>query len=312
MNLNVEKLTIAFSEVSVVRDVSFSLKQGEALAIVGESGCGKTITAQALLQLLPSSAQIKQGRILLNNVDLLQLPEKEMRAIRGKEIGMIFQDPMSALNPSMKIGLQIAETMIYHRLLNRSDALKRSEELLRLVGISEPALRISSYPHQLSGGMRQRAALAIALASNPSLLIADEPTTALDTQTQTKILDLLATFRSNLKMGLILITHNLQIVEDICEKIIVMYAGAIVEQGAVKEVFTNPKHPYTQMLLRSIPHLDAKQGVPLPVIEGAPPNLTHLPPGCPFAERCPHAMKICRERTPPLLSRTSCWMHDDS
>ena len=307
MKLDVEQLTIAFPKLKAVRNVSFSLEQGEALAIVGESGSGKSITARALLNLLPSSARIEGGRILYDGVDLLRLPAKVLRSFLGRKIGFVSQDSMSSLNPTMKIGSQIAESLIFHKLMDKKSALQRAEQLLHLVGIPEASLRLSAYPHQLSGGMRQRVSLAAALASTPSLLIADEPTTALDSKTQSQILALLDRFRREFNMSLILITHDLEIVENICEKILVLYAGSIVEQGTVREVFTSPQHPYTEMLLRSLPRLTAKQGEPLPIIEGAPPNLQMLPPGCPFAERCPYVMDLCRERHPPLVSKTACW-----
>lgn len=312
MNIVVENLTIAFSEMKAVRELSFSLKQGESLAIVGESGCGKTLTAQALLNLLPSSAQIEKGRILYDGINFLELPEKEQRSIRGKSIGFVFQDPTSSLNPTMKIGSQIAESLIYHKLMNRKNALEHAEELLYLVGVPEAKLRLSCYPHQLSGGMRQRVSLAAALAPKPALLIADEPTTALDPNTQSQILSLLEQFRRQFNMSLIFITHNLGIIPNICDKILVMYAGSAVEYGSARQVLSTPQHPYTEMLLRSLPSLNAKPGKPLPVIDGSPPNLCALPPGCSFAERCPHVMNICRQRTPPLLAQTACWKYHDS
>ena len=310
--LDVQNLTISFSiqgrKYQAVRDVSFELFQGEAIGIVGESGCGKSITVQALTRLISSPpATIESGRVFLENRDLLQLPADQLRAIRGKKIGMIFQDPMTALNPTMKIGMQIQEVLHYHRLPH---AHERSLELLHLVGLPEPELRFSQYPHQLSGGMRQRVLIAIALAANPRILIADEPTTALDPTIQAQILALLKQLKSQFNMSLILISHDIGVVAGMCDRVIVMYAGKVVEQGSVVEVLNHPQHPYTKLLLQSLPRLDREKGEALFTIEGSPPTLLDIPIGCPFAERCPQAMNICLQEMPSFFSRARCFLHD--
>ena len=313
--LDVQDLTVSFSiqgrKLQAVRGISFELFQGEAIGIVGESGCGKSVTVQSLTRLIPSPpSQIESGRVLLGDIDLLQLFDQRLRAVRGREIGMIFQDPMTALNPTMKIGLQIQEALLYHRLASPKEAEANAIELLHLVGIPEPEIRYSQYPHQLSGGMRQRAVIAIALAAKPRILIADEPTTALDPTIQTQILDLLKQLRNRLNMSLILITHDIGVVASMCDRVIVMYAGKIVEVGSAADVLNSPQHPYTRLLLQSLPRLDAAHGQTLSAIDGSPPSLFSPPPGCPFTDRCPHAMKICLEEFPPLFSRARCHLHD--
>ena len=313
--LDVHDLTVSFSlqgrKLQAVRGVSFELFQGEAIGIVGESGCGKSVTVQSLTRLIPSPpSMIERGRVLLDGVDLLQLSPDRLRAIRGREIGMIFQDPMTSLNPTMKIGLQIQETLLFHRLASSKEARIRAVELLHLVGIPEPEIRFRQYPHQLSGGMRQRALIAIALAAKPRILIADEPTTALDPTIQTQILDLLKQLRSRLNMSLILITHDIGVVANMCDRVIVMYAGQIVEVGSAADVLNEAQHPYTQLLLQSLPRLDADHGQKLSAIDGSPPNLSNPPSGCAFADRCPYTMKICRQECPPLFSKVRCFLHD--
>jgi oligopeptide transport system ATP-binding protein len=292
-------------KIEAVRDVSFNLHEGERLGIVGESGCGKTILMKSLLQLLPSTAVIESGEIWYQGTDLAQLSEKELQKIRGKEIGMIFQDPMTSLNPTLKIGYQIAEGYLRHFPVTKKEAEARALELLTLVGISEPELRLQQYPHLLSGGIRQRAVIALALAAQPQVLIADEPTTALDVTVQAQILDLL----HQLQKTTLLVTHDLSLVAAFCDRVLVMYAGQIVEEADVKDLFAHPKHPYTQRLLQSIPRIDGKGERLLP-IAGSPPDLSTPIEGCPFCSRCTEAMHICRTESPPLFEQTRCWLLD--
>jgi oligopeptide transport system ATP-binding protein len=310
--LDVENLSVSFSiqgrRLHAVQGVSFQLHEGEAIGIVGESGCGKSALVQSLLRLIPS--KIETGKVLFNGVDLLQLPPDKLRAVRGAEIGMIFQDPMTSLNPTMRIGAQIVESILYHRMAGPRAAKERAIELLRLTGVPDPQSRFSQFPHQLSGGLRQRALIAIALAANPRVLIADEPTTALDPTIQAQILHLLKELRSHFKMSQIIITHDIGAVSSLCDRVLVMYAGKIVEEGTAQEVLTAPRHPYTKMLLHSIPRLSAKQGEKLFAIEGSPPSLFTPPPGCPFAARCPHAMNICAREFPPANENTACWLYN--
>lgn len=305
--LKIENLHVSFSIqgkiLQAVRGINFEIGEGEAVGIVGESGSGKSAAVQALTRLSPAKIS---GKVWFENEDLLTKKEKELRKIRGKKIGMIFQDPMTSLNPTMKIGTQIAEGMIYHRMEKKEKAFQKALELLRLTGVTEPEIRMNQYPHQLSGGLRQRVMIAIALACNPRLLIADEPTTALDVTIQAQLLELLKQMRRHFQTSLLLITHDLGVVASICEKVLVMYAGKIVERGTVEEVLKNPKHPYTQMLLRSMPKLDGAKSKPLQAIEGSPPNLFLSLRGCPFRERCPFAMPIC-EQPPPEETASSCW-----
>jgi oligopeptide transport system ATP-binding protein len=306
--LQVENLRVAFSvqgkTLQAVRGISFEMKEGETVGIVGESGSGKTAAVQGLTRLIAASEI--SGKAFFEGEDLLQKSEKELRAIRGKKIGMIFQDPMTSLNPTMKIGAQIAEGLIYHRLANRVDAWEKAIELLHLVGVPDAHLRISQFPHQFSGGMRQRATIAIALSCHPRLIIADEPTTALDVTIQAQILDLLKQMQKHFQMSLLLITHDLGVITSICERVLVMYAGKIIEQGPVDEVLLKPKHPYTQMLLRSLPGFNHSKREYLATIEGSPPNLFIPQKGCAFKERCPYAMPICNEE-PPMKNSVACW-----
>lgn len=292
-------------KIQAVRDVSFKLNEGERLGIVGESGCGKTILMKSLLQLLPSTATIDMGEIWYQGTDLTQLPEKELQKIRGKEIGMIFQDPMTSLNPTLKIGYQIAEGYLRHFPVTKKEAEARALELLIQVGISEPELRLQQYPHLLSGGIRQRAVIALALAAQPQVLIADEPTTALDVTVQAQILDLL----HQLQKTTLLVTHDLSLIAAFCDRVLVMYAGQIVEEADVKDLFSHPKHPYTQRLLQSIPRIDGKGQRLLP-IAGSPPDLSTSIEGCAFCSRCIEAMNICRTESPPLFEQTRCWLLD--
>ncbi len=290
--LEVKDLTVTFGALHAVRGISFAVEEGEAVGIVGESGCGKSAAVQALTRLTPGKVG---GKVLF---------EGKENVGPGKKIGMVFQDPMTSLNPTMKIGAQIAEGLIYHKMASRKEAQQKAIELLKLVGVNEPELRIAQYPHQLSGGMRQRVLIAIALACNPRLLIADEPTTALDVTIQAQILDLIKRMRQHFHMSLLLISHDFGVVAAICERVLVMYAGKIVESGRVEEVLKRPQHPYTQMLLNSLPRLDKPRSEPLQAIEGSPPNLSVLPRGCAFKERCPFAALKCREEPPGPIA---CW-----
>ncbi|MDA1101483.1 MAG: ABC transporter ATP-binding protein [Proteobacteria bacterium] len=289
--------------VRAVDGVSFTLKQGVTLGLVGESGCGKTILSRTLMGLLPPSARISaQARILFNGRDLRGLGEKQLRAIRGREVAMIFQDPMTSLNPVMKVGAQISETLVYHLGMTKAEAHARGVELLRAVGIATPERRIEQYPHQLSGGIRQRVAIAIALACEPKLLIADEPTTALDVTVQSGILDLLREQQRERNMSMILITHDLGVVAGRTDEIAVMYAGKMVERASTKALFGNTRMPYTRALMESIPQLDYPTHTRLKTISGQPPNLIYPPPGCRFAPRCSRAEARCREDEPALDS----------
>jgi oligopeptide/dipeptide ABC transporter ATP-binding protein len=312
--LDVKNLMIRLSshgeEIEAIRDLSISLFEGERLGIVGESGCGKTIFMKALLGLLPTTATIKQGEIIYKDHDLLKFSESQMQKIRGREIGMIFQDPMTSLNPTMKIGKQIAEGFIRHNpKATKKDGRQIALELLEQVGIPEPELRLDQYPHLLSGGIRQRALIALALAAEPQILIADEPTTALDVTVQAQILELLQHLQK--KKSTILITHDLSLVAAFCDRVAVMYAGQIVEEADVETLFAHPRHPYTQKLLESIPRLDQRTEKLTP-IPGCPPDLATLGPGCAFCNRCPQAMTICHEQSPPLINNTRCWLYDSS
>jgi len=286
-----------------VDGVSFSIEPGEAVGIVGESGCGKTITSLSLMGLVPTPpGRILEGSsIRLRGEELVGLPEKKMRAIRGNEIAMIFQEPMSSLNPVFTVGSQIEEALRLHRRLSGKEARRVGIELLREVGIPDPERRFDEYPHQLSGGMRQRVMIAMALSCEPGLLIADEPTTALDVTIQAQILTLLADLRKRRGMALLLITHDLGVVSQVCDRVIVMYAGEIVETGPVEEIFLRPRHPYTRGLLDSLPSVRGR-GEPLRPIPGAVPSPTAWPSGCRFRERCSHRWEKCAAESPPLLA----------
>ena len=316
--LEVKDLHVSFhtyaGEVQAVRGVHFHVNRGEAVAIVGESGCGKSVTAQSMMKLIPMPpGEIKKGEILFNGENLVKKSNKQMEAIRGKEIGMIFQDPMTSLNPTMTIGRQITEGLIKHQNMSRSDARKRAVELLSMVGIPQPDKRIEQYPHEFSGGMRQRAMIAIALACSPKLLIADEPTTALDVTIQAQILELMKDLQKKTGTSIILITHDLGVVAEMCDRVIVMYAGKVIESGTVDDIFYNPQHPYTKGLLRSVPRLDLNREEPLTPIYGTPPDLLRPPKGCAFVARCESAMRVCQEFDPEMsdVSRTqksACWL----
>jgi oligopeptide/dipeptide ABC transporter ATP-binding protein len=297
-----------------VDGVSFHVDAGEAVGIVGESGCGKSVTSLSILRLVPSPpGEIVAGSsVRLKGRELLTLPESEMRQVRGNDVAMIFQEPMTSLNPVHKVGEQIAEAIRLHRQAGRRDAWNRAVEMLRLVGIPAPEKRAHDYPHQLSGGQRQRVMIAIALSCDPDLLIADEPTTALDVTIQAQILELLSELRQRLGMSLILITHDLGVVAGVCDRVLVMYAGRIVEEGPVESVFADPRHPYTQGLLRAIPRLDSP-AERLTVIPGQVPSATDWPTGCRFHPRCPYAWELTEREEPELFEvtashRSRCWL----
>lgn len=283
-----------------VDDVSFSVHSGQTIGLVGESGCGKSVTAHSIIQLIPEPpGKIVGGKIFFDGTDLLELSERQMRRIRGNRISMIFQEPMTSLNPVFRIGDQITETLRLHRGLNRKEAMETAAELLNQVGIPEARQRLREHPHQLSGGLRQRVVIAMALACNPQLLIADEPTTALDVTIQAQIMDLLLQLQSELGMATLLISHDLGVVAESADRVAIMYAGLIVETATTKEIFANPLHPYTRGLLDCIPRLGEKRDRLVPII-GQVPNSADLPVGCAFAERCPVVENRCREQIPGL------------
>ena len=301
-------------EVKALNDVSIHLNDGEVLGIVGESGSGKSVTAYSLMGLTAYPGKLVGGTIDFNGHRINDLSEKEFRKIRGNEVSIIFQDPMTSLNPVYTIGNQIMEVILLHTDKNKEQARARAKELLELVGINEPEKRLKQYPHELSGGMRQRVMIAIALACEPKLLIADEPTRALDVTIQAQILELMMELKEKLGMAIIVITHDLGVVASMCDRIAVMYAGRIVEYGTTDDIFYNPKHEYTKGLLKSIPRLDAKEHERLVPIEGTPIDLLNPPAGCPFAPRCSNCMKICLREMAPVTTfddvhYTQCWMN---
>lgn len=300
-------------EVKALNGVSFSMEEGEVLGIVGESGSGKSVTAYSIMGLTAYPGKLVGGTVHFNGHEIEKMTEKEFRKIRGNEVSIIFQDPMTSLNPVYTIGNQIVEVILLHTNKTKKEAYERAKELLELVGINEPTKRLKQYPHELSGGMRQRVMIAIALACEPKLLIADEPTTALDVTIQAQILELMQELRKKLGMSIIMITHDLGVVASMCEKIAVMYAGHIVEYGTADEIFYNPSHEYTKGLIKSIPKLNAEKVERLVPIEGQPVDLLNPPAGCPFAPRCSECMKICLNKMPPKteLSDTHysyCWL----
>ena len=300
-------------EVKALNGVSFSMEEGEVLGIVGESGSGKSGTAYSIMGLTAYPGKLVGGTVHFNGHEIEKMTEKEFRKIRGNEVSIIFQDPMTSLNPVYTIGNQIVEVILLHTNKTKKEAYERAKELLELVGINEPTKRLKQYPHELSGGMRQRVMIAIALACEPKLLIADEPTTALDVTIQAQILELMQELRKKLGMSIIMITHDLGVVASMCEKIAVMYAGHIVEYGTADEIFYNPSHEYTKGLIKSIPKLNAEKIERLVPIEGQPVDLLNPPAGCPFAPRCSECMKICLNKMPPKteLSDTHysyCWL----
>ena len=311
-NLHTSFFTPA-GEVRAVNGVSFSLERGKVLGIVGESGSGKSVTAYSIMQILASTGRIVDGSIKLDGQELVNSGEKVMKTVRGNKISIIFQDPMTSLNPTYSIGHQLMEAITLHTNRNRKEAWDRAVEMLRLVNINEPEKRMKQYPFEQSGGMRQRIMIAMALACEPDILIADEPTTALDVTIQAQILDLMKDLQKELGMAIIMITHDLGVVAQLCDEVIVMYAGSICEQGTADEIFYNPKHEYTKGLMRSIPTADTA-GTKLQPISGTPIDLLNMPKGCPFAPRCDNAMKIClRERCESMEinsdHRAACWMN---
>lgn len=300
-------------EVKALNGVSFSMEEGEVLGIVGESGSGKSVTAYSIMGLTAYPGKLVGGTVRFNGHEIEKMTEKEFRKIRGNEVSIIFQDPMTSLNPVYTIGNQIVEVILLHTNKTKKEAYERARELLELVGINEPTKRLKQYPHELSGGMRQRVMIAIALACEPKLLIADEPTTALDVTIQAQILELMQELRKKLGMSIIMITHDLGVVASMCEKIAVMYAGHIVEYGTADEIFYNPSHEYTKGLIKSIPKLNTEKIERLVPIEGQPVDLLNPPAGCSFAPRCSECMKICLNKMPPKteLSDTHysyCWL----
>ena len=315
--LDIDHLKLSFftpaGEVKALNDVNIKIKQGDVLGILGESGSGKSVTAFSLLKLTPDTGKVLSGSTTFNGHTITELSEKDMRSIRGKEVSIIFQDPMTSLNPVYTIGNQIREVIMLHTNANKKQANARAAELLALVGINEPEKRLKQYPHELSGGMRQRVMIAIALACEPKLLIADEPTTALDVTIQAQILELMMELKEKLGMSIMMITHDLGVVASMCEKIAVMYAGRIVEYGTTDEIFYNAKHEYTKGLLNSIPKLEEGVSEKLVPIEGVPVDTLNPPKGCPFAPRCKSCMKICLREMPEYthLSEThysACWL----
>ena len=320
--LEIQELSVSFEtffgEVEAVRNVSFSVEKGKTLAIVGESGCGKSVTANAVMRLLPQPpALYKAGKVLFNGEDLLTKTEKEMTAIRGNQISMVFQDPMTSLNPTMKVGAQIIEGVKRHRDISKEEGEKLAIDMLRKVSVPNPEKRVNQYPHEFSGGMRQRVMIAIAMASRPQLLIADEPTTALDVTVQAQILKLMKKLKDDMDASIIMITHDLGVVADMADDVIVMYAGQVIEKGTVDEIFTAPKHPYTVRLLGAVPQLTMDKEETLHAIEGTPPDLYKPPEGCGFYDRCSEAMRICEKQMPEFFKHGDghycrCWKYHPS
>ncbi len=314
--LEVKNLAISFfnksGEIQAVRDISYVLNKGEVLGIVGESGSGKSVSSHGILRLTPDNGKVKSGEIIFDGKDILKMNAKEVQNLRGNRISMIFQDPMTALDPLFTVEYQLNESLKKHTDLDTASRKKRMVELLELVGINQPERRLKQYPHELSGGMRQRVMIAMALSCDPDLLIADEPTTALDVTIQAQIIDLLKELKEKIGMAIIFITHDLGVVSDICDKIIVMYAGKIVEEGTSRQIFYHHVHPYTQGLLESIPDIETDSSVRLKPIKGNPPDMSCVKPGCAFAPRCSSAMQICLKQDPPLFEldethAAACW-----
>lgn len=313
-DLNVSFFTPA-GEVKALNGVSFEVLDKQVVGVVGESGCGKSVTSSVIMGLLQKPGKVLSGELMFNNNDMLNQTEKSLRKILGNDIAMIFQDPMTSLNPLLTIGNQIMEMILLHTNKTKKEALQHAIHMLELVGINNPEQRVKQYPHEFSGGMRQRVMIAMALSCNPKLLIADEPTTALDVTIQAQILDLMKKLKNDTNASVILITHDLGVVADTCDKVVVMYAGRVVEQGSIDDIFYKTAHPYTSGLLACLPRLDDKKDEKLEIIEGSPVDLLALPEGCPFAPRCKHTMKICLKSMPPTfkLSEThtsSCWLNN--
>ncbi len=314
--IEVKDLAISFfnksGEVQAVRGIDYTLKRGEVLGIVGESGSGKSVSSHAILRLTPPSGKVKSGEILFDGKDILKMNRKEIQALRGNRIAMIFQDPMTSLDPLFTVEYQINESLKKHTTLDAASRKKRVIELLELVGINQPERRAKQYPYEFSGGMRQRVMIAMALSCDPELLIADEPTTALDVTIQAQIIDLLKELKDRLGMAIIFITHDLGVVSDICDNIIVMYAGKIVETGNKRDIFYRHRHPYTEGLLASVPDIDLDVAEKLVPIKGNPPDMSCVKPGCAFAPRCKYAMQVCVREDPPLIGiegehAAACW-----
>ncbi len=302
--------------VHAVDNVSFSVRRGEALALVGESGCGKSVTAMSIMRLVASPGRITGGEIRYKGKNLAELSESDMRHVRGNDIAMVFQEPMTSLNPVFRIGAQVAEAIRIHRKVSKKEAWKQAGEMLELVAIPDPIKRLDDYPHQLSGGMRQRVMIAMALCCDPELLIADEPTTALDVTIQAQIMELLASLQQRLGLAILLITHDLGVVAEFCERVIVMYTGRVVEEAPVDQLFANPGHPYTRGLLGSLPSATKEEQKRLPTIKGMVPPINRLPQGCKFNPRCPDVMEICLGNEPALMAAGSsqvarCYLHGD-
>ncbi len=318
LKVNHLRTTFATEEgaVTAVDDVSFTVNKGETIGVVGESGCGKSVTSESIMRLLNEKTTKYEGEVLFEGKNLLQLSKADMREIRGNKISMVFQDPMTSLNPVQTIGDQIAEAIVIHQKVNKREAYKKAEEMLRLTGIPAPEKRIHEYPHELSGGMRQRVFIAMALSCRPKVLIADEPTTALDVTIQAQILDLIDHLKSELEMGVIMITHDLGVVAEVCQRVVVMYLGQVIEEGEVGTLFSRPLHPYTRGLLKSIPQLDGDRTEKLHVIKGVVPPLTAVPTGCRFAPRCEFADEQCIGQAPDLTEidttqKVRCWKADE-
>ncbi len=316
--LEVENLQTSFltssGEVKAVRGVSFSVRKGESVGIVGESGSGKSVTSLSVMQLLAGTGRIVSGSVKLNGKELVGLSQKEMRSIRGKEVAMIFQDPMTSLNPLIPVGQQVGEMIWEHdRSLSKEERQKKVTELFRMVRIPEPEKRLKSFPHEFSGGMRQRVMIAMALACKPDLLIADEPTTALDVSIQDQILKLMRSIQKEMGMSIMFITHDLGVVAELCSRVLVMYGGLIMEEASILDVFEHPMHPYTMGLLASIPDINQDKSKKLRPIIGSPPDMIHPPEGCPFAPRCPYACRICLSEIPTVFEvaeghNSRCWL----
>lgn len=318
--LEVKDLRVSFftpvGEVKAVGGISYDLNYGEVMGIVGESGSGKSVEAYAIMGLLQSPGKVVGGSITFDGEDVLAKSEKEMQAFRGNQVSMIFQNPMTCLNPVYTIGDQLIEAIRCHKKISKAEAREKSIEMLKLVGINNPERRMNQYPHEFSGGMRQRVMIAMGLICDPKMLIADEPTTALDVTIQAQIIELMKDIQQKTQMTIIFITHNLGVVAEICDRVTVMYAGKIVEQGNVEDIFYRPHHPYTMGLLRSMPRLDAEEYERLIPIEGTPVDMLNPPAGCPFGPRCEHCMKICLRREPPQIDlgdghTAACWLLAD-
>ena len=314
--LEVKNLQTSFGSIHAVDNVSFNVRRGEAVALVGESGCGKSVTAMSIMRLVAPPGRITGGEVRFKGRDLASLSERDMRNVRGNDIAMVFQEPMTSLNPVFKIGAQVAEAIRIHRKVSKKEAWKLAGDMLDLVSIPDPVKRLQDYPHQLSGGMRQRVMIAIALSCDPELLIADEPTTALDVTIQAQIMELLASLQKRLGLAVLLITHDLGVVAEFCERVIVMYTGRVVEDAPVRALFANPAHPYTRGLLRSLPGAADASAKRLPTIAGMVPPITNLPSGCKFNPRCPDVMDICLGNEPALMpvgpgQSARCYLHGD-